>query len=353
MYHYCGKLLGTSIPWGETRSSWVEFNYFVLSIISKAPDFIQDAERVIDTWAQDRQVWKCDPMEVIKTCPTSWAICSPDEVSRLQSLVMPVAWFARDQFELFLQDFGMRFRYSAASLAIRFLQSYPDVAFSQTRKIILFEDHMSIANSPSHAHGLIRFCRQNPRLRIERVVNLWRAGISPNDSIEYPLRTSIITKSFGRWIFEALELQKHGMPQGSFKLLLDGNPILEKASQIFEAVKGDAARQAALDACYERNILPCPSWIERRRRRGYQWEDLPQAITSLQNGEYASFIECNFDVGAPYDIESLINERLNWTAEEWEDEWELREDDEFNTEAPLPSWEELHPICTYHSRFER
>jgi hypothetical protein len=112
-------------------------------------------------------------------------------------------------------------------------------------------------------------------------------------------------------------------------------------------VKGDVARQAALDLCYERNILPRPSWVERRRRYGYQWEGLPEAITGLQNGEYASFIDCNFDLGAAYDPERLIQERVGWTAKEWESEWTARRDDPFDTEAPLPRWHKLHPICTY------
>jgi hypothetical protein len=211
---------------------------------------------------------------------------------------------------------------------------------------------MSIANSPSHAQGLIQFCRQNPRLQIERIVNLWKAGISPDSRPDKPLRTSIISKAFGRWIFETLELRQGGMPAGSFKLVLDGNPILEKASYIFEAVKGDVARQAALDLCYERNILSRLSWFQRRRRCGYQWEGLPQAITNLQNGDYASFIECNFDLGAVYDPEILIKERRGWTAEEWADEWADRQDDKFDTELPLPPWLELHPMCKYPTTLE-
>ncbi|KAK7178664.1 hypothetical protein PSPO01_15272 [Paraphaeosphaeria sporulosa] len=212
---------------------------------------------------------------------------------------------------------------------------------------------MSVAISPSHAQGLVHFCRRHPKLRVKRIVNLWRAGISPDDRPERPLRTSIITKAFGRWIFETLELQERGMPEGSFTLILDGNLIPEKASQIFRAVKSDAARQAALDLCYERNILPRPSWVERRHRFGYQWEGLPQAIKNLQNGEYASFIECNFDLGAAFEPERLTRERIGWTAEDWEDEWADRQSDSFDTADPLPPWLELHPMCTYSMSFSR
>ncbi|KAL1606190.1 hypothetical protein SLS60_003591 [Paraconiothyrium brasiliense] len=280
-------------------------------------------------------------MGILDARPASWAIHELDEISRLQSLVAPVDWVSRDRF---LDEFGLHFRYSAASLAIRFQQSYPHVAFSQIKKITLLEDHLSIANSPSHAQGLIRFCRQNPGLQIERVVDLWRAGLSPDDFPELPLRTHIITKSFGRWIFEALELRKRGMPNGSFRLILDGSPLPEKASQVFEAVKSDAARQAARDLCYARNILPCPSWFQRRNRVAYQWEGLHQAITSLQNGDYASFIDCNFDLGAAHDPECTIGERLDWTADDWTENELAHMRQQFDTEAPLPPWQELHPI---------
>ncbi|KAF2437281.1 hypothetical protein P171DRAFT_425548 [Karstenula rhodostoma CBS 690.94] len=339
--NFRGTIHESHIPWGETRSAWVDFNHLVLSIISKLPGFIQEADQVVDQWTKNRESWRCNPTELVNAHPASWVIPGSEELSRMMSLATAKSLSSSDDL---LRDFGTRFRYSAASLAIRFLQSHATVALSRIRKVILSEDQMSLTNSPSHVQGLVWFCRQNPKLQIERIVNLWTAGISPNHRPEYPLRTSIITKSFGRWIFEALELRKHGMPDGSFRLILDGNPIPEKASQVFGAVKGDAVRQAALDLCYERNVLPRPSWIERRRRWGYQWEELPQAIMDLQTGGYDSFIDCNFDLGAPFDPESLVKERLNWTAKEWEDEWELRQDDRFDTEAPLPPWSELHPM---------
>jgi Mn-containing catalase len=133
------------------------------------------------------------------------------------------------------------------------------------------------------------------------------------------------------------------MPNGSFRLVLDGDPIPDMASQIFEAVKGDACRQAALDLCQDRDILRRQPGFLRHRGfwKNYQWEGLPEAVTKLQNGEYASIITCNFDLGAPCDPEHMINEREGWDYYDWQEEWRERQTDTFDTVPPLPPWKEL------------
>jgi hypothetical protein len=115
----------------------------------------------------------------------------------------------------------------------------------------------SVANPASHTQGLIPFYRHNSKLRVERIVNLWTAGFYPN--VAHRLPAHIVTKSFSRWIFETLDLQTHGMPSDAFHLILDGNPIPEKTSRVFEVVQRDAAFQAALEVCYNRGTSPRPS----------------------------------------------------------------------------------------------
>lgn len=155
------------------------------------------------------------------------------------------------------------------------------------------------------------------------------------------MTTSVITKSIGGWIFEALELRNRGMPKESFRLLLDGDPIPEKASQIFGAVKGDATRQAALDMLFERGIFPRPYLRWDFPFKPCRWNHLPEAIGKLLNHEFASFIEFNFDLGALLDPERLIDARATWTKENWQGEWDLRQRDVFDTAPPLPPWDIL------------
>lgn len=318
---------------GETKTAWIGFNFSVLNIMSKLPGFLQAAEEVskrrsIGKW------WRCNPVELVNANPAAWALPIAEEPSRLGWLEFPPG-----VEELLLsrpRDYEDMARYSAASYAIRFAQYNMTVVLRGLRRIVLREDQISTNDAPSHAQGLIWFCRQFPLLRIERSVNLWTAVISLRKLPNKPLKIRMITGGFGAWILEALELREKGMPEGSFRLTFDGGPIPAKASQVFEVVKGHVARQAALDLCYDRNILPRPSWLERRCRKAYQFEGFPQAITSLQKGEYSSFIECNFDLGEMYNPETLIEERVGWTAEQWEKEREDREEEIFDIEALQP-----------------
>jgi hypothetical protein len=113
----------------------------------------------------------------------------------------------------------------------------------------------------------IRVCFCKVRSMFD-IVNLWTAGFYPN--VAHRLPAHIVTKSFNRWTFETLDLQTHGMPSDVFHLTLDGNPIPEKTSQVFEVVQHDAAFQAALEICYNRGTFPRPSWAERRCCSVYQ-----------------------------------------------------------------------------------
>jgi hypothetical protein len=297
------------VPFGETRSVWNDFNQLVLSIISRHPDFTQYAEDVILRVGHGFD--RANFMEVINQNPCPWTVYGTDEAMRFVRLVGPPDDSMSD--EKTKRKDGPLFRYSAASLAIRFLQSLHSDSQSQFRTITLLEDKASINNPPSHVQGLIPFCRRNPRLHIERALNLWTAGICFGMPFIQGVRATMITRSLGGWIIEALELRDRGMPDGSFRLTLDGDPIPDMASQISGAVKRDASRQAALDICFDRHILPLPrpSWFTRegRLRGNYQWKRLPEAIAKLQSGDYAWLISCNFDLGAPCDPERLISDR--------------------------------------------
>lgn len=339
----------TDIPWGETRSTWIEFNQLVLSMISTRPDFFREAEKVIRpecdyTRRTPREVWEARATEVINARPRPWEF-------QLKAAAVELSGDVSDRFRPWylcgMSDkpkYVPKLRFSAAALAIRFLDSCWRERH-HVRNIILHEDQAAINYPPAHVQGLIPYCLDNPRLRIERVVDLWNAGIYPTRRHTGPLTTDQATRSIGSWIFETLESQKRGLPKGSFRLILNGAPIADKASEIFEALKGSASRQAAMDICSDRGTLPRLSWYERRRwgNGAYEWERLPEVIENLQSGSFKSFIDCDFDLGAAMDPQSLIEERKGWTMDQWQDEWITWADAEFDTEPPLPKWREIHP----------
>ncbi|KAI7785572.1 reverse transcriptase [Diaporthe eres] len=67
-----------------------------------------------------------------------------------------------------------KYRFSAASVAIEFLSSLPSGLRIYLRHMRLLENNISVAFPESHAHGLINFCVENPKLRVERRVNVWK-----------------------------------------------------------------------------------------------------------------------------------------------------------------------------------
>ncbi|KAH7252932.1 hypothetical protein B0J15DRAFT_549676 [Fusarium solani] len=143
------------------------------------------------------------------------------------------------------------YHFSAAAVAIRFLERLSPARRLNLRQIVLHEDHVSVGQPECHTMGLIRFCRENPRLRVERYVGLWRNilhGAQPLWLDEMPEVVDDLTKGERRcylrhvqmslilssWLGEALAVMDAGMPAGSFTLILDGNPAINLSSEIFQ-----------------------------------------------------------------------------------------------------------------------
>jgi hypothetical protein len=147
------------------------------------------------------------------------------------------------------RDFERRekFRYSAAAVAIRWLASTSGQLRDSIRRIILHEDHITVGLAECHAQGLVPFCQENPHLRIERRLSLWKnalASSSPLNELErhsdYPaewksqgrtsrflsrmpvstyrgeLRADHIADSISLYMIEASVLPSLGMPKKLF-----------------------------------------------------------------------------------------------------------------------------------------
>lgn len=227
--------------------------------------------------------------------------------------------------------------YSAAATAIRFLCSLPRDSRLSIRNIILNEDRAAVAFPEAHGLGLIPYCQENPRLRVERRVSMWRTVfqtetgtfISPAkpDIYNNGLLAGLISHPVAVWILEALELEPAGMPPGSFLLTFEGD---QACSEVFRTVvQRDAAWQAAVDLSLERQILPSLSWVMRRldgwanhaaETKWYVLEGFPQAVQDIVAAK--SIVKCNFDVGEAWDVEKLVEERKNWTMSDWQKRWE-------------------------------
>lgn len=182
------------------------------------------------------------------------------------------------------------------------------------------------------------------------------------------LNSDQITANVATWITEALALEQEGMPPGSFSLLLDGNPCPDLCSRIFESiVQRDAAWQQAWTEAIERDMLGHFTWFERKgesvlrhgwfdfhqierasRSRaptdrpgywGYIFERFPQSLIDIARG--TSIVNCNFDIGASWDVESIVRKHVGWNRHKWEREWFNHTPQSWGPEPPLPQWRML------------
>ncbi|TEA19027.1 hypothetical protein C8034_v009474 [Colletotrichum sidae] len=173
------------------------------------------------------------------------------------------------------------------------------------------------------------------------------------------LYANVISYPMAIWIVEALELERAGMPLGSFRLIFEGD---RSCTEIFQdVVQRDAAWQRATDLCVERGHLPPVSWEMRRwdsrarslepvdgggnwferpeTRYVYLFEEFPQAVDDIRAKN--SIISCNFDLGTAWDAEQVALSNKGWTADEWSKAWLDRDQLWYEPSLPSPSWTEL------------
>jgi hypothetical protein len=253
-----------------------------------------------------------------------------------------------------------KYRFSAAAAAVHFLESVPDSTRQQIRNITLLEDRLSVAFPACHAKGLVPFCLENPELRIDRHVSLWKnVFLGSRWAADYghvlaawvELDTGFVdtelweenaTMPVAEWMVEA------SIPilPTAISLVLDGNPTPEQTAEVFRnTVQRDAAWQRALDKAFAPGSSDDEDVYRRRCAKPWYFERFPEILEALCNHDPLSRVSCNFQTGTPWD-ESQINEIIeaNRGLEEvtdWHDEWEKSASSGYPPAPPLPSWQDL------------
>lgn len=370
--------------WGESRLAWRRLVEDTLQLLwdDENDTFVEHYRQHLHRyryWPEnmDKPWTDADVTELaqfITTRPNPWAIPSDEEVSLLEMHRHGECGTDKED-EQFHMKYA-RHRFSAAAVAINFLQSTSPLMLLQVRSILLCEDRVSVAFPECHGMGLLKLCQNYPQLHIERRVYVWRNLLldgSDHELCNFPLfrvadyregrldpesldlglwddpktedseqlQSSEISNSFCSWIEETLELYDAGMPAKSFSLVFDAEGAPERTSEVFEIVKRDAVWQEALDMWYKKKCIR-PTFDARRSHACYHSERFPQAVTDLVTGK--SPIRCNFPVGVAWEeMERVLEENMDA-----EDSWDWRERWEeklvpktFQTAPPLPSWLEL------------
>ena len=351
--------------WGETPSIYRDFICHTLEAIAKDPKFVLTGQRWVNgLWIpQDKYAVFRNMFELIGLRPEPWNIPSEEEVSRLSNLsgvTTKASSVVANERRFYHED--ANYRYSAASVAIRFLENPPMMVHKHIRNIRsikLIEDRESIAHPECHIRGLVRHCRDMPSLRVERRVDLWMTAYPFGDSgyFEPPfahastlsrrrfVNPECKTKAIARWMTEANALNCLGMPPGAFTPLFDGDPYPDLSHHVFRTVfQRDVAWQIAMDMSYaNEDGLPEPSWLNRRRRDGYMYEDTPALVRDMNFG--IGIIHCNFDIGHESDPKYIVLQCQGMDIKGWKKKWYEHQifwsGADMRPFHPLPDWRAL------------
>jgi len=343
---------GSTIPHREKGSSWGEVPSVyrqsvadILQLFSKRQDFKIELSRNMG--------WLGPTLdEVINLSQTPWTQPPETYLNDMCRIMLSSAESA-EYCEKVL------YRLSAATVAISFLESLSIDRRRHLRKIVLHEDRVSTSWPECHARGLIPWCLENPRLHIERRVNLWRnvwpAGSRPPNVVVNarpdalgPFRMNVLRSedisrpSMAPWIMEALSLPSLGMPSQSFNLVLDGSPTLSATARVFKIAQRDAAWQAALVEAFAPQSMNGKStvWDEMVHNHSYIMRGFPEAIRDITENT-SSIISCNFEPDISGNDDQLRNIHPTWTLEDWNKKWFAHKPRKFSTESPLPDWMDL------------
>ncbi|KAF5576792.1 hypothetical protein FPANT_10751 [Fusarium pseudoanthophilum] len=235
-----------------------------------------------------------------------------------------------------------KYRFSATAVAIRFFRQLSREQMRHLRGITLIEDEYAVCSPSTHANGLIEFCKENPRLRIQRHLKLRRripAVIHPR---WYMIRYSSIVKprnernlDYGEdimpllaldgisiWLEEAITLPDAGMPRNCYTLCFDGEPDKAYFSDIFQNI---LLRIHALILASQKLLRMYPHQFDvsvslpyQRWQSGHFSKAVKYLIDHHSDGIDSFPLICsNFHPGQPFDVESFVQERLEWTSVEW------------------------------------
>ncbi|PVI01032.1 hypothetical protein DM02DRAFT_613978 [Periconia macrospinosa] len=330
--------------WGQSYLVWTEFVDFTLKLISEHPDFPSEPQSI--KWG----VWnQYDAARLIHMhLPPPWAVLGSDEAHKLQADVASATGIHgyRHPFSEHMDPFPSKpykYTYSAASLAIRFLDSIPNSTRQYIRNVLLDEDQESIANASCHALGLALFCHENRQMIIKRNVNLWTACLlvqGKGERLYY--HSYMVTCAIGSWMIEAAMLPKLGMPSDSFQLILDGEPLPELAQSVFDVVTKDATVQIAMNIWFDKSQYP-RVWRDFSEGSTWIWNDFPEVYQDFMAGKLSNLIQCNFDINVGPDPEEMVERFTGSTSLDWYEYMYGYNPRYFTTEAPLPPLHLLRP----------
>ena len=323
-----------------TRSALCSATDFTLRLLAEDPNprLAQEVQRATGIWGRRTRLTR-----LLDEAFTPWDIPECHNLNtageRLEDDHMWSTMSSWRQERECKKAYQCKFRFSAVSVAVRFFKHLPIDKRRCIRNVVVLEDHIAAGQQERHAVGLIPFCKENSRLkidlRLDMVGNVFQTHVlsrhtdfrylhtrwedDPSDLISEFLGMDVYEIS-SRWLIEALALKDAGMPSGSFTFTLDGGSAINLCSEIFQQ---DVLRSVSISKAAGR-CLPCPSDTVPRN-------DLPRWLnpSSIQAFEHlvnqTSFLWSNFHPGSMWNVDQLIADRPGYNLGQWKHDLFLRQ----------------------------
>ena len=231
--------------------------------------------------------------------------------------------------------------FSAAAVAIRFWNALDPKTRRQIRRFDIDEERRSRFFPMCHAEGFIPLWRENPKLRINRRVNLMNTIVeearqphmkawhrqhahhadsrccgSSKLKIRADRRTEL--KTLWDWIAEVKALHAaFDIPKEAFNLTFYSDASPEDTKDIVNVIQEAAAWQIALDSV-AKNGNAGNTHALGFNYSDYLWDPRGLAWQELQDiSKGSSVIKCDFDMGQSVDPKDLYDGSGRWPHERW------------------------------------
>ncbi|KAH4603637.1 hypothetical protein HBI24_109770 [Parastagonospora nodorum] len=263
--------------------------------------------------------------------PERWQIPTREELRKTGKIL--VGW---PKASIWYENVPGRVRpqyYSAIAVTVRFLQQLPLDIRVHIRQIVIEEDNPAVNESYAHIRGMERFWRENPSLKVEQRVDIWKTILIPQSSPITLFDTEVQVRD---WIIQGRALCHQKTSIGSYSLVLHGPST--NASQNLSDVMIKLAK-------WQLGNVEFLNRVEQKFDRGTHCvtEDYSSIIKEIVDGAISVRFEAECIPG-PWDPATILQEHQgDWPMdrEEATEAYVFEEPDEGWEAARHASWAEI------------
>ncbi|KAI4933263.1 hypothetical protein J4E85_003668 [Alternaria conjuncta] len=140
------SLWGYNNTFGEAPSIWDDFVEYILDLVSEHPAYTETVKAIPSGLGGVEEGRNALQLKDLRLQP--WLVVGLSDLKRMSNVILSASGTPRYYKKT-------RYAYSAAALALQFLASLSETIRLSVRKIVLEEDHVSVARPESHGRGFI------------------------------------------------------------------------------------------------------------------------------------------------------------------------------------------------------